>query len=116
MEVHIEKYNKTKCVPLGNTRYDDTLKYLLTTNYGKEFIINEFKALGITFDNFSSPSKIMEQNYVAKMEKATIWTGIWSKRDLSLIGKVTILKGMVFSQFSILAVPLISPLVNILKQ
>ena len=106
---------KTKCIPLGGSRYDDTLRYFLRTVYGKEFITNDFKALGIWFNNYSSISTITENNYVDKSNKATGQVSVWSKRDLTIMGKVTLIKSLIFSQFSYLAIPLISPSSTIIK-
>ena len=41
--------DKTKCIPLGNAKYDDTLRYFCRTVYGNDFLINDFKALGVWF-------------------------------------------------------------------
>ena len=51
----------------------------------------------------------MEVNYEARITKAKSWVSIWNRRDLTLMGKVTIIKSLIYSQFSYLAIPLIQP-------
>ena len=48
----------------------------------------------------------MEVNCEARITKAKMWVNIWNRRDLTLMGKVTIIKSLIYSQFSYLANPL----------
>ena len=57
----------------------------------------------------------MKVNYEAKITKAKSWVNVWSRRDLTLMGKVTIIKSLIFSQFSYLAIPLIKPSCAMIK-
>ena len=57
----------------------------------------------------------MKVNYEAKITKAKSWVNVWSRRDLTLMGKVTIIKSLIFSQFSYLAIPLIKPSYSMIK-
>ena len=79
--------DKTKCIPLGATKYDTELLQDLTNSHGANFIANSFTALGINFDNTSSVKEICEQNYANKLKKADSWVKTWSKRNLTIIGK-----------------------------
>ena len=72
-------------------------------------------ALGVWFDNFSSPSEITSKIFCTKIDKAKNWANVWSNRDLTVLGKVTIIKNLILSQFSYLAVPLLSPNINTIK-
>ena len=107
--------NKTKCIPLGATKRDVDFLRELTDNHGENFTDNTFTALGITFNNFSSPRDICHQNYNSKLEKATTMVKTWSKRNLTLIGKCQIIKSILFAQFTYLIVPLLRPKNNIIK-
>ena len=57
----------------------------------------------------------MEVNYEAKITKAKSWVNIWNRRDLTVLGKVTIIKSLIYSQFSYLAIPLIKPPKSLIK-
>ena len=101
--------DKTKCILLGKAIYNDSLRYMLRTVYGKDFLQNDFVALGINFNNHQSLVDITLANYLAKIDKAKQSIAIWSKRDLTLMGKCTIIKSLAMSQFSYLSIPLLEP-------
>ena len=71
--------------------------------------------MGINFSNSKSVSEIMKVNYEAKITKAKSWVKIWNRRDLTLLGKVTIIKSLIYSQFSYLALPMIKPSSQLIK-
>ena len=106
---------KTKCILLGSARHNNSLRYLLRTVYGENFLQNDFTALGLDFNNSLPPGEISSLNYRAKIAKANDWVASWSKRDLTLMGKITIIKNMVLSQFPYLAIPLLQPNLETLK-
>ena len=108
--------SKTRCIPLGMCKQNTGLLKDLSELYGEEFIQNKFSALGINYNNFDSIEKISNINYLDKLEKAKSWVDVWSKRDLTLMGKVTIIKSLIFSQFTYLAIPLLMPSKNILNK
>ena len=108
--------SKTRFVPLGKTRFDTSLLENLEHIYGNNFISGEFTALGIDFSNSLSLSQITEINYEKKLKVATGWTESWKNRDLSIYGKVTIIKSLIMSQFSYLVIPLPRPPLSITKR
>ena len=101
--------SKTRCTPLGKTKSNSSLINCITEKYGEEFIQNSFTVLGVYFCNDKSIAEIVHNNYSSKIEKAKNWINIWSKRDLTLLGKVTIIKSLILSQFTYLAIPLPRP-------
>ena len=108
--------DKTKCIPLGKTKSNVTLlNRIKDKNYSPDFIQDTFVALGINFSNNMSIYQIMEVNYEAKITKAKSWVNIWNRRDLTVLGKVTIIKSLIYSQFSYLAIPLIKPPKSLIK-
>ena len=107
--------DKTKCILLGKSRDNDALKYILKCIYGKDFLQDKFTALGVDFDNHNSLQHITTQNYNNKLAKAQNSTIIWGKRDLTIMGKATIIKSLVYSQFSYISAPLLFPNEKILK-
>ena len=108
--------DKIKCIPLGKTKSNVTLlNRIKDTNYSPDIIQDTFVALGINFSNNMSIYQIMEVNYEAKITKAKSWVNIWNRRDLTVLGKVTIIKSLIYSQFSYLAIPLIKPPKSLIK-
>ena len=106
---------KTNCIPLGKTKSNHSLIATLTDTYGPNFIVNNFTASGVEFSNSLSINDIAISNYNKKLDKAKTWTSQWNKRSLTIYGRITIIKSLVLSQFSYLAIPLPRPGNNILK-
>ena len=102
---------KTICIPIGRAKHNINLLNHISDKkkYSPDFVQNKFTALGINFANNMSIPEIMEVNYEARITKAKSWVNIWNRRDLTLMGKVTIIKSLIYSQFSYLAIPLIKP-------
>ena len=69
------------------------------------------------FANNMSIPEIMKVNYEARITKAKLWVNIWNRRDLTLIimGKVALIKSLIYSRFSYLAIPLIKPSASLIK-
>ncbi len=107
--------DKTICIPLGAAKADNRLTDELKERYGRDFISDSFTALGITFNNHSSINEICNLNYNSKIAKAQSRIKSWSKRDLSLIGKCTIIKSLIMAQFTYLIIPLPTPSETIIK-
>ena len=102
---------------LGKARSNShLLGQIAKKNYGQDFIQNTFTALGINFSNSMSVAGIMEVNYEARITKAKSWVNVWKSRDLTLMGKVTIIKSLIYSQFAYLAIPLLGPNCSLIKK
>ena len=101
--------DKTKCVPLGSTKYDSNLINFISNKYGSDFLTNKFTALGVDFDNVNTIQKISDDNFLEKFERAKSRTKYWGSRDLTIFGKVTIIKTIIMSQFVYLFIPLPRP-------
>ena len=84
--------DKTCCIPLSNAKNNDNLLQDIRIKYGDDFIKHYFSSLGVAFRNDLPINDIVEINYNSKIDKAKSWAGIWGKRDLTLFGKVTIIK------------------------
>ena len=108
--------SKTKCIPLGATRDNTSLRNYLTSTYGEDMVANEFTALGVKFDNTSSGADLCKMNYHSKLSNASSAINTWSKRDLTLIGKCTIIKSLILSQFTYLIIPLETPDTNTISK
>ena len=101
--------DKTRCIPLGRARFNTSLLASLKNVYGDDFITNNFTALGITYRNDGSLRDIVNSNYNDKLIKVRSWINRWNKRDLTLMGKCTIIKTLLFSQLTYLVSPLPRP-------
>ena len=85
--------NKTKSVAMkiGNTTNKGMIKY------GIKFV-NKVKILGIHFSNEQSASSIMD-NFEPKISQLERLCGLWEKRNLTQIGRITVLKAFGISLF-----------------
>ena len=101
--------DKTKCIPLGSAKTNTSLLRYISFKYGSELLSNKFTALGIDFDNCSSSQEISDNNFQSKFERAKARSSFWQTRDLSIFGRVTIIKTLLMSQFVYLLTPLPRP-------
>ena len=102
---------KTEIIPIGfnlpkNIKLPNELNKL---KYNK----GPFKTLGIWFS--FDPQKCKLLNFEEKIKKIEQLVNIWSTRNLSLKGKVTILKSLIVSQFSFLFSTIYTPVEILLK-
>ena len=98
--------DKTNCIPLGAAK--DKTNTSVRELLGENNVVNTFSALGIKFNNLSL-SNAVNINYADKIEKAQDWVSRWSRRYLTLYGKVTVIKTLLVSQFVYLIIPLLTP-------
>ena len=101
---------KTRCIPLGKTRSNPSLINRLIELYGSSFVPEDgkFSALGINFCN-GDLNCIIQNNYSAKLEKACNLARLWGMRDMTIYGRITLIKTFLLSQFVYLIVPLPKP-------
>ena len=106
------KFNvdKTRCIPLGKARSNPSLMNRLIELYGPSFVPENgnFSALGINFCN-GDLNSIIQNNYAAKLEKASNLAKLWGMRDMTIYGRITLIKTFLLSQFVYLIVPLPKP-------
>ena len=60
-------------------------------------IVDKIKILGIVFENGKRAIDI-DENWTGRIEKLTRIIQLWSKRDLSIMGKIVIVKCFLVSQ------------------
>ena len=96
---------KTEVIPIGKNQG----KHIILPVNIKEIKIGQgpFKALGVWFS--TNDGKIIDLNFTEKINKMNTILNIWRSRNLSLKGKITIIKTLVLPQiqflFSMLHVP-----------
>ena len=103
---------KSEVLPLGSFRLrppniDDT---------GIKYSQGPCRLLGITFRPISNPNDLFELNFIPKFQKLKTILQIWSTRDLSPFGKITILKSLGLSQLIFLLSVLPNPPPHFIKE
>ena len=103
------KFNvgKTRCIPLGKTSQNLSLLTRLKQRYGEGFIADNgiFSALGLEF-NSKDLDLAIKNNYSKRFQKARDIAKMWGTRDMTVYGRVTLIKTFLLSQFVYLIVPL----------
>ena len=80
---------KTKLMKTGHHIQDD-----IVTPFE---IVDKIKILGVVFENGKRAINI-DENWTGRIEKLTRIIQLWSKRDLSIMGKIVIVKCFLVSQ------------------
>ena len=81
---------KTKCLPIGNNVNTSALIDLGLT------VVNELKVLGINFG--TSNINITSNNVTVLLPNITKEIAQWQRRNLTLIGKITVVKSLLLSK------------------
>ena len=104
-------YNKTVCIKIGPLRFSDITcceEYCL--NWSQE----PFKFLGIHFS--VDLSEMVEMNYSKVICKAKNLIKSWSRRQLSTLGRITVIKSLVLPLFTHIFMALPNPNDNLIKE
>ena len=96
-------FSKTEAVWIGSKRGCQLFPY---SNSGVSWKESQFKCLGINFS--LNTDKIFDLNYSTKLRKIEQTLNCWKMRNLSLIGKVCVIKTLILPQliylFSVLCI------------
>ena len=105
-------YNKSELAPLGRSRME-----IYTHNFspGMKITVDKMKILGITIPTNGKYEDLIKLNYDEKKVKIKNIIQSWSKRSLTLFGKVTIIKSLIVPQLTYLLSVLPNPGENYLK-
>ena len=87
-------YNKTEAMWVGANRLNYERIGPIKWSLGESVL----KILGVYFSNYNSASEL-EMNWNSKIDKITRLIKTWEKRNLSLLGKIQIIKTFLLSQF-----------------
>ena len=102
---------KTQVIWIGSKKYSqDSIK----TKWKLKWEVNRFKQLGIQFD--TDLSKMIEINYKDKLDKIKIKIKNWQSRQLTPIGKITVIKTLLIPMLNHLFISLPNPPVKIIKE
>ena len=83
---------KTKCLPIGSDVNTSPMKDLGVT------IVNELKILGITFNRTNKD--LSSNNVAAILPSITKEIAQWRRRNLTLLGKITVVKSLLISKLA----------------
>ena len=86
----------------------------IKTKWKLKWEVNRFKLLGIQFD--TDLSKMIEINYKDKLDKIKIKIKNWQRRQLTPIGKITVIKTLLIPMLNHLFISLPNPPVKIIKE
>ena len=84
--------SKSNAMYISNSKHNNTFKY------GIKFV-NKIKILGIIFSN-ENPAQDIHDNFTSRIDKLERICSLWSKRKLTMIGKIVVLKTFGISLFT----------------
>ena len=88
-------YDKTSCIKLGSLKHAN-LEF--ETTYNKKWSQDPFSFLGITFT--VDLSEIIKLNYRQKINDIRKMVNSWSKRNLSTLGRITLVKSLMIPKLT----------------
>ena len=103
-------FSKTQVIWIGKKRYS---KDILCSNRNLSWGATSFKLLGINFD--IDLSKIININYDQRIFQIKTLIDKWSKRNLTVIGKITVVKTLMLPVLNHLILTLPNPNEKIIK-
>jgi hypothetical protein len=106
-------YNKSELAPLGRSRME-----IYTHNFspGMNITVDKMKTLGISIPTNGKYEDLIKLKYDEKKVKIKNIIQSWSKRSLTLLGKLTIIKSLVVPQLTYLLSVLPNPGQNYLRE
>ena len=104
-------FEKTQLVWIGSKKYsNDRLCHQWNLIWGQ----TKFKLLGVNFD--VNLENICELNYREKLHKMETIIKQWKKRNLTPVGKISLIKSLLISQFNHLFISLPDPSDKLIKE
>ena len=104
-------YDKTCCIKIGSLKNE----YLVFQDiYRIQWSQEPFSFLGITFTD--DLSNIMELNYRDKISSIRKMICMWSKRNLSTLGRITVVKSLILPKLTHLFLSLPNPNKELIKE
>lgn len=97
-------FDKTQVVWIGSKKHSTRA---IKTKWKISWGVKKFKVLGITFN--VELEQMVKDNYTAKIQHLEKMVKIWSKRALTPIGKITVIKTFMISVFNHLFLALPNP-------
>jgi len=107
----LPNYDKTKCIWIGSKKYS---KDRLRAGFNLNWTTDPFTVLGVTFCN--DMAYIIDMNYKKKIDEIKKLLSHWSRRNLSTMGKIAVVKTLLLPILTHLFISLPSPGKNITKE
>ena len=104
-------YDKTFCIKIGSLKQEEVV---FEVAYNIQWSQEPFQVLGITFT--PDLSNINELNYRVKLNSIRKTISSWSKRNLSTIGRITVVKSILIPKLTHLFMALPNPDRKYLKE
>ena len=106
-------YSKSELALLGRSRME-----IYTHNFspGMEMTLDKIKALGVNLPTNGKNEDLIKLNFEEKKQKIKDSVHSWSKRSLTLLGKVTIIKSLIIPQITYLLSILPNPEISYFKE
>jgi hypothetical protein len=106
-------YSKSELTPLGRSRME-----IYTHNFspGMKMTLDKIKVLGVTLPTNGKIEDLVKLNFEKKKQKIKDIVHSWSKRSLTLFGKVTIIKSLIIPQITYLLSILPNPEISYFKE
>ena len=92
-------YNKSELAPLGKSRME-IYTHSFSPCLGRTITLDKIKILGITIPTNGNIEDLIRYNFEEKKEKIKCIVHARSKRNLTLYGKVTIIKNSIIPQLT----------------
>lgn len=100
-------FSKTHVVWIGSKKYStESIKTKWKLNWG----VNRFKLLGITFD--TDLDKMLTLNFPDKLSTIKIKINYWNRRNLTPLGKITVIKSLLLSSLNHLFYHFLIPMIK----
>ena len=106
-------YSKSELAPLVRSRIE-----IYTHNFlpGMKMTLDKIKVVGVTLPTNGKIEDLIKLNFEEKKQKIKDIVHSWSKRNLTLFGKVTIIKSLIIPQITYLLSILPNPEISYFKE
>ena len=104
-------YSKTNVIWLGSKKFS---KQVFHYRYKLQWGATKFCLLGIKFN--TNLKEMISENFDPKLEEINLLIKVWSKRKLTVFGRIVVLKTLIFSKILHLLSSLPSPPPNVLNE
>ena len=102
--------DKTKVVWIGSKQFSSTQ---FCKDYNLDWTQRPFKLLGILFQH--NKAEMVERNYKDKLKKVDKLMNLWSLRDLTPLGRITVLKSLILPTLNHLFSSLPNPKISTIQ-
>ena len=103
--------DKTKAIWIGAKKNE---VYNICTDRNSDWVRGQFTLLGVKFD--TDLNKMVLDNYNSKLTEMKSLIKTWSKRNISVLGKITVVKSIILPKLTHLFISLPKPSDKLMKE